>query len=206
MHVQHTSNTRHSARGDDIKALLAATEKGYQHAVQHPEQAAVLFCEAVAAEYAATPLPEGVPSKELVQRSLETVGKVSGFRDGGGGGFAVHHKTPQHPGFPDILGALGFYGARAMGGVFGLAVGGGAADHKGAVTGTQSRGEHVAGWAARGGCWGGDSTRVCECERHDGAGRVLKREGLLHFHCCCVDVVFATTKTMHVFDDHRGFS
>ena len=59
-----------------LRAFLAATAEGYKFAAAEPQQAAALFCSAVEAEYASTPLPDGVPLQQLVQRSLEEIGKV----------------------------------------------------------------------------------------------------------------------------------
>lgn len=71
-----SSSSTLSAHADVLRAFLTATAEGYAFAAAHPQEAAAVFCAAVAAEYASTPLPDGVPSQQLVQRSLEEIGKV----------------------------------------------------------------------------------------------------------------------------------
>lgn len=66
----------HSAQHDVLRAFLEASAEGYKLAAANPREAATLFCSAVEQEYASTPLPDGVPSQHLVQRSLEEIGKV----------------------------------------------------------------------------------------------------------------------------------
>lgn len=65
---------------DLVKPFLAATARGYEYAAAHPEEAAQLLCQQVAADYDAAKQPGAVPLPEpldpaMVAASQQVVSK-----------------------------------------------------------------------------------------------------------------------------------